>query len=249
MGLASIIISVATKEIAGFTVMGYLTEKAADIGTGKIWTELKKRMGDTPDSFECRLYGAIEKSVGEYLYKGIEEDVSATICECIFDVWCRKGYLTPERIANILRCYSAYSRQNDILVWYRIFQEQIIKDDVLCSMFMINNIQLSGELQRGQDKKIDQLLALLQDAMKENKETQQEKPKYVSDPPTDIDSFYVDRTILENELWTTIVLSGKSVLLYGVGGIDKTETAQSVLKKIYSLPCDVTGIYQIAWVT
>ena len=153
MGLASIIISVATKEIAGFTVMGYLTEKAADIGTGKIWTELKKRMGDTPDSFECRLYGAIEKSVGEYLYKGIEEDVSATICECIFDVWCRKGYLTPERIANILRCYSAYSRQNDILVWYRIFQEQIIKDDVLCSMFMINNIQLSGELQRGQDKK------------------------------------------------------------------------------------------------
>lgn len=188
MGLASIIISVATKEIAGFTVMGYLTEKAADIGTGKIWTELKKRMGDTPDSFECRLYGAIEKSVGEYLYKGIEEDVSATICECIFDVWCRKGYLTPERIANILRCYSAYSRQNDILVWYRIFQEQIIKDDVLCSMFMINNIQLSGELQRGQDKKIDQLLALLQDAMKENKETQQEKPKYVSDPPTDIDS-------------------------------------------------------------
>ena len=31
MGLASIIISAATKEIAGFTVIGYLTEKAADI--------------------------------------------------------------------------------------------------------------------------------------------------------------------------------------------------------------------------
>ena len=44
-----------------------LTEKAADIGTGKIWTELKKKIGDRPDSFECRLYGAIEKSVGEYL--------------------------------------------------------------------------------------------------------------------------------------------------------------------------------------
>mgnify|MGYP000267283032 CR=1 FL=1 len=29
MGLASIIISAATKEIAGFTVIGYLTEKAA----------------------------------------------------------------------------------------------------------------------------------------------------------------------------------------------------------------------------
>ena len=129
MGLASIIISAATKEIAGFTVMGYLTEKAADIGTGKIWTELKKRIGDKPDSFECRLYGAIEKSVGEYLCKGTSEDVSAAICECIFDAWCREGYLTPERIANILRRYSAYAKQNDILAWYRTFQDQIIKDD------------------------------------------------------------------------------------------------------------------------
>ena len=246
MSLASIIISAATKEIAGFTVIGYLTEKAADIGTGKIWTELKKKIGDRPDSFECRLYGAIEKSVGEYLCKGTTEDVSAAICEYIFDAWCREGYLTPKRISNILHGYSSYAKQNDILAWYRTFQDQIIKDDILYPMFMMNNIQLSGELQREQDKKIDQVLALLQTVMKENKEAQQEKPEYISDPPTDIDSFYVDRTILENELWTTIVLSGKSVLLYGIGGIGKTETTKSVLKKIYSLPCDVTGIYQIA---
>lgn len=249
MSLVSIIISAATKEIAGFTVIGYLMEKAADIGTGKIWTELKKKIANRPDSFEVRLYEAIEKSVGEYLCKGTSEDVSAAICECIFDAWCREGYLTPERIANILHRYSAYAKQNDILAWYRTFQDQIIKDDILCPMFMINNIQLSGELQKEQDKKIDQVLALLQAFMKENKEVQQEKPEYISDPPADIDSFYVERTILENELWTTIVLSGKSVLLYGIGGIGKTETAKSVLKKIYSIPSDVTGIYQIAWVT
>lgn len=122
MSLASIIISAATKEIAGFTVIGYLTEKAADIGTGKIWIELKKKIGDKPDSFESRLYGAIEESVREYLCKGTGEDVSAAICECIFDVWCREGYLTPERIAKILRCYSEYAKQNDILEWYRTFQ-------------------------------------------------------------------------------------------------------------------------------
>lgn len=38
------------------------------------------------------------------------------------------------------------------------------------------------------------------------------------------------------------------MLLCGIGGIGKTETAKSVLKKIYSLPSNVTGIYQIIWV-
>lgn len=84
-------------------------------------------------------------------------------------MWCREGYLTPERIANILRRYSAYAKQNDILAWYRIFQNQIIKDDILCPMFMMNNIQLGGELQREQDKKIDKVLSLLQAVMKEKK--------------------------------------------------------------------------------
>ena len=130
--------------------------------------------------------------------------------------------------------YSSYAKQNDILAWYRTFQDQIIKDDILYPMFMMNNIQLSGELQREQDKKIDQVLALLQTVMKENKETQQKKPEYISDPPTDIDSFYVDRTMLENELWTAFILAGKSALLYGMGGIGKTEMAKAVLKKIYS---------------
>lgn len=249
MNLASIIISVAKKDIAGFTVIGYLTEKAADIGTGKIWTELKKRVDNKPDSFEFRLYGAIEKSVKEYLCKGVGEDISAAICECIFDVWCKEGYLTPESLTRILHHYCAYAKQDDILEWYRIFQNQIIKDDVLYPMFMINNIQLSGEMQRGQDKKIDQVLELLRSVVEENKETRQEKPKYLSDLPTDIDSFYVERTELENELWTALVLSGQSILLYGIGGIGKTETAKSILKKIYSLPCKITDIYQIVWVT
>ena len=51
MSLASIIISAATKEFAGFSVIGYLTEKAADVGTGKIWTELKNKISDQTDSF------------------------------------------------------------------------------------------------------------------------------------------------------------------------------------------------------
>ena len=95
-----------------------------------------------------------EKSNSNYFIYGTE-DVSAAICEYIFDAWCREGYLTPKRISNILHGYSSYAKQNDILAWYRTFQDQIIKDDILYPMFMMNNIQLSGELQREQDKKID----------------------------------------------------------------------------------------------
>lgn len=248
MSLASIIILAATKEIGGFTIIGYLIEKAADIGTGKIWTGLKKKIEDKPDSFEFRLYEVIEKSVIEYLCKEIHDDVSAAICECIFDAWCREGYLTPERIGNILRQYSVFTKRNDILEWYRIFQAQIIKDNVLYPMFVMNNMQLSEEMQKDQDKKIDEILSLLRDVLKESKEVPQEYPYYLSEFPTDIDSFYVDRTTIEKELWTTLILSETSVLLYGIGGIGKTETAKAVLKKICSLPCDVTGIYQIIWV-
>ena len=81
MSLASIIISIATKEIAGFTVGGYLAEKAADVGTGKIWEELKKKIGDKTDTFEFRLYEVIEETVNDYFGGAIGRDISAAICE------------------------------------------------------------------------------------------------------------------------------------------------------------------------
>ena len=182
------------------------------------------------------MYNAIERSVKEYLCRDSNENITAAVCERIFDVWCKEGYLTPERIGNILLQYSRYSKQDDILEWYRSFQDQIIKDDILHPMFMMNNMQLSGELQKEQDKKIDQMLSLLQDFLKDRKEEQQEYPEYLSDFAADIDSFYVNRMILEMELWNQLVLSEVSVLLCGIGGIGKTETAKAVLKKIYSLP-------------
>lgn len=89
MSLASIIISAATKEFAGFSVIGYLTEKAADVGTGKIWTELKKKISDKPDSFECRLYGAIEKMLGSIFAK-------------------KPGKMYPLQFANVFLTYGVW---------------------------------------------------------------------------------------------------------------------------------------------
>ena len=248
MSLASIIILAGTKEIAGFTVAGYLVEKAAEIGTGKIWVELKKKIGDKPDTFEFRLYGAIEKSVKEYLCENAGADISAAVCEHIFSIWCRERYLTPDGIGTILRTYAEYAQMDNILAWYRAFQNQVVKDDILYSMFMLNNMQLNGELQKKQDKKIDQMFRLLQEFMNSEKKDGQEYPRYLSDFPTDMNSFYLERDVLENEIWNTLILSGTSILLCGIGGIGKTETAKSVLQKISSLPCEITGIYQIIWV-
>lgn len=249
MSLVSIIISIATKEIAGFTVGSYLVEKAADIGTGKIWAELKKKMGNRQDTFEFRLYKVIEETVNDYFGGIIDAEISAAICERFFDAWCREGYLTPERIERILRQYSEYAKHDDILEWYRSFQTQVTKDDILYSMFVMNNMQLFQELQKKQDEKLDHILdLLLKCCMKCEQQDKTQYPVYLSDIVTDIDTFYVSRSSLENQIWNTIVLSGSSILLYGIGGIGKTEVAKAVLKKIYLLPSDVTGIEQIIWV-
>lgn len=249
MSLASIIISIATKEIAGFTVGGYLAEKAADVGTGKIWEELKKKIGDKTDTFEFRLYEVIEETVNDYFGGAIGRDISAAICERFYDVWCREGYLTPERIDRILRQYSEYAKHDDILEWYRSFQIQVAKDDILYSMFVVNNMQLFQELQKKQVEKLDHILdLLLKCCVKCEEQDKTQYPVYLSDIATDIDTFYISRSSLENQIWNDIVLSGRSILLYGIGGIGKTEVAKAVLKKIYLLPSDVTGIDQIIWV-
>lgn len=249
MSLVSIIISIATKEIAGFTVGGYLAEKAADVGTGKIWDELKKKIEDKTDTFEFRLYEVIEETVNDYFGGAIDRDISAAICEHFFDVWCREGYLTPERIDRILRQYSEYAKHDDILEWYRSFQIQVAKDDILYSMFVVNNMQLFQELQKKQVEKLDYILdLLLKCCVKCEEQDKTQYPVYLSDIATDIDTFYISRSSLENQIWNDIVLSGRSILLYGIGGIGKTEVAKAVLKKIYLLPSDVTGIDQIIWV-
>lgn len=246
MGLASMIITIATKDIGGFTVAAYLTEKAADIGTGKIWTLLKNKISYEAESFEIRLYNAIEKSVWKYLNTNINSDISAAICEHIYAMWCKEGNLSPDQVSNILKRYSQYAKKNDILEWYRYFSEQIMQDEILYSMFVMNNLQLGREVQEEQGKKIDQILQMLKESVDES-EKQEETPKYLSDFPTDIGTIYINRQVLEYELWKAIVQEKKSVLLYGIGGIGKTETVKAVLKKIYDLPYQVTGIQRIIW--
>lgn len=246
MGLASTIITIATKDIGGFTVAAYLTEKAADIGTGKVWTVLKNKISNETEGFEIRLYNAIEKSVWKYLDTNINSDISAAICEHIFAIWCKEGYLSPERVSNILKRYSQYAKQNDILEWYRYFSEQIVQDEILYTIFVMNNIQLGREVQEEQGQKIDQVLQMLKETL-DKSEKQEEYPKYLSDFPRDIGTIYLNRKVLEDELWKAIVLKKESILLYGIGGIGKTETAKAVLKKIYDLPYQVTGIQRIIW--
>ena len=248
VNLVSLIIHVGMMDIAGFTLGGYLIEKTLEIGTGKVWGIIKEKLRDKQDSFDSHLYTAIENSVSHYFEENINKDILAAVCEQMFYVWCNEGYLTPEKVKLILHKYSEYADNDDILEWYRAFQDQVVKDNTLYHTFMVNNMQLNREQQKEYDKKLDKILSLLQDVDDEEKRQKAwEYPKYLSSSATDVNPFYIGRDYIENEIWNTLVLNRESILLYGIGGIGKTEIAKAVLKKIISFPRAVTGIYKIIW--
>lgn len=243
------ITKIGTAELAGFTVGGYLVEKAIEIGTGQVWSLIKTKF-QKEDSFECRLYEAIESSVSEYLRNHTSSDIIAAICEQIFSNWCMEGYLTPDKVAMIFSQYSSHPERSDILQWYRHISGIIVKDEILYSTFMMDNLQKNMIEQKHQGKTIEAVYGMLQEVLeKEEKHCNREYPEYISAPPTDINIHYINRSILEAKIWNTLIVQEESTLLYGIGGIGKTETAKAILKKVCSLPSEITGIEQIVWAT
>lgn len=52
-----------SKELCGFSVGDYVISKLADLGTGRVWKEIKHRLPKDDKALETQLYDAIEKSI------------------------------------------------------------------------------------------------------------------------------------------------------------------------------------------
>lgn len=91
-------------------------------------------------------------------------------------------------------------------------------------------------------------IAELQQVIKEFDQLKlQEYPVFISDLPFSSSVHFIGR---ENELENVYesIRSCQSVMLYGLGGIGKTEIAKRIVNRIYKEKCENHGIEKIVWV-
>lgn len=122
-------------EIGKFSIANYLINKAADIGTGKLWGEVKKQF-DKKISIEAKLYNAIEASVAEE-YNTVPENTEriAPVCEKIYSAWIIEGRLLKSQVDEAfgeVDILDLFINKND---WYNIFYKKIVEDDELYRWF------------------------------------------------------------------------------------------------------------------
>lgn len=120
-----------------FSASDYIISKALDIGTGKVWAEIKKHMEYPTGSIESQLYDAIEASIRNYadLYDG---DQIAPACEMIYGAWTLAGHLPEEKVERALALLNTrYIGQRNIKLWYKLFYEEVVKRDSLYRWLML----------------------------------------------------------------------------------------------------------------
>lgn len=130
-------------EIGKFSIANYMINKAADIGTGKLWGEIKKRF-DREISIEAKLYNAIEASVAEY-YDTVRENTEciAPACEKIYGAWIIEGRLSKSQVDETFVSISGTGEFNYLNFgrnpnkWYDIFYKKIVEDDELYKWFSV----------------------------------------------------------------------------------------------------------------
>ena len=114
-------------ELGTFSVTDYVISKTLDIGTGKLWPEIKKRFTRDRETVESLLYDAIETSVRKYSELN-DRDHIAQACEMIYATWIVEGSLSQEQVKKALaqvnsRCIPQMDREpikaEMIKFWYR----------------------------------------------------------------------------------------------------------------------------------
>lgn len=92
------------------------------------------------------------------------------------------------------------------------------------------------------------LLSYLDKFQNNTQMSSQEYPVFLRSLPSHQTEHYIGRDKQTEDI-SKLLLSGTSCILYGIGGIGKTEIAKSVVKNIQSIPSAQSGITHIMWVS
>lgn len=161
-------------ELGTFSVADYVVSKALDIGSGKLWPEIKKRFTRDRETVESLLYDAIEISVSKYSELN-DLDHIAQACEMIYATWIVEGSLSQEQVKKALaQVNSRYIAQRNIQLWYSLFYQEIAKNELLYRWFTLHTANGQGTKNRN-DKVLAQMKEILEGPQKESYKKQQEK--------------------------------------------------------------------------
>lgn len=162
-------------ELGTFSVADYVISKTLDIGTGKLWPEIKKRFTRDRETVESLLYDAIETSVRKYSELN-DRDHIAQACEMIYATWIVEGSLSQEQVKKALaQVNSRYIAQRNIQLWYSLFYQEIAKNELLYRWFTLHTANGQGTDKSRNDKVLAQMKEILEGPQKELYIKQQKK--------------------------------------------------------------------------
>lgn len=154
MSIIAKTINFLSVSLAEFSIVEFVLTKAIEIGTGKVWAEIKKRL--PKKSLEIQLYDAIEASVIGFS-KLNDKNQIAPACEIIYGRWIQNGYLSSDNVKEALAYLnSGYIATRNVEVWYGLFYEEICRKERydLYRWFMLRTVQISDEDSRQRDAKM-----------------------------------------------------------------------------------------------
>lgn len=139
MEIITNIMMLFSKELCGFSVGDYVISKLADLGTGRVWKEIKHRLPKDDKALETQLYDAIEKSIICYSNVSYNSDQIAPACEIIFGMWIAEGHLSEKNVKKALTYLNPnLIAERNVKVWCRLFYEKIAKKDILYRWYILN---------------------------------------------------------------------------------------------------------------
>lgn len=163
-------------ELGKFSVADYVTSKVLDIGTGKLWFEIKKHFGHEK-TVEASLYDAIEASVCKYSEMNDKDEI-APACELLYATWIVEGKLSEEQVKKALtHVNSRYIAKRNIKLWYQLFYEEVVKDEFLYRWFILEASHALNNQRSKNEETLDQIKEILNQPLEERKNEEERKQK------------------------------------------------------------------------